>query len=106
MEKLLRKGYEVLYLIEAVDEYALSSLPEFEGKKFQNVAKEGLSIVENKEKLERIKKEYEPLTGWLTDVALKDKVDTLTLGSTSVVGGTGCPVISGPFKTRKRSSVS
>lgn len=74
LEKLLRKNYEVLYLIEAVDEYALSSLPEFEGKKFQNVAKEGLSIVENKEKLELLKKEYEPLTGWLTDVALKDMV--------------------------------
>ncbi|XP_065223336.1 endoplasmin homolog [Planococcus citri] len=74
LEKLLRKGYEVLYLIEAVDEYALSSLPEFEGKKFQNVAKEGLSIAENKEKLEQIKKDYEPLTAWLTENALKDMV--------------------------------
>lgn len=74
LEKLLRKGYEVLYLIEAVDEYALSSLPEFEGKKFQNVAKEGLTISENKEKLEQIKKDFEPLTGWLTDAALKDMV--------------------------------
>lgn len=74
LEKLLRKGYEVLYLIEAVDEYALSSLPEFEGKKFQNVAKEGLSIAENKEKLEQIKKDFEPLTAWLTENALKDMV--------------------------------
>lgn len=35
VERLLKKGYEVLYLIEAVDEYAISALPEFEGKKFQ-----------------------------------------------------------------------
>merc|ERR1711936_1227903 len=44
VERLLKKGYEILYLTEAVDEYAISALPEFEGKKFQNVAKEGFSI--------------------------------------------------------------
>ena len=44
VERLLKKGFEVLYLTEAVDEYAISALPEFEGKKFQNVAKEGFSI--------------------------------------------------------------
>ncbi len=37
VERLLKKGYEVLFLIKTVDEYAISSLPEFEGKKFQNV---------------------------------------------------------------------
>lgn len=42
VEALLKKGYEVLFLIEPVDEYCMQSLPEFEGKKFQNVAKEGL----------------------------------------------------------------
>ena len=35
VERLLKKGYEVLYLVEPVDEYTLQSLPEFEGKKFQ-----------------------------------------------------------------------
>merc|ERR1712111_93038 len=44
VERLLKKGFEVLYLTEAVDEYAISALPEFEGKKFQNVAKEGVDI--------------------------------------------------------------
>ncbi|MBH0219741.1 molecular chaperone HtpG, partial [Listeria monocytogenes] len=33
-ERLVRRGYEVLYLTEAVDEYCLSSLPEYDGKKF------------------------------------------------------------------------
>ena len=40
----MKKGYEVLYLTEAVDEYCIQSLPEFEGKKFQNVAKEGVKL--------------------------------------------------------------
>lgn len=74
VERLHKKGYEVLYLIEAIDEYAISSLPEFEGKKFQNAAKEGLTLSQNKEKLEKMNTEYEPLTKWLAETALKDKV--------------------------------
>lgn len=74
VERLSKKGYEVLYLTEAVDEYAISGLPEFEGKKFQNVAKEGFSLDEGekaKERLEQLKTTFEPLTKWLTDL-LKD----------------------------------
>ncbi|KAI5749327.1 hypothetical protein M8J76_006476 [Diaphorina citri] len=74
VERLLRKGYEILYLVEAVDEYTLSSLPEFEGKKFQNIAKEGLSISANKEKMEALKTQYEPLLKWLSEKALKDQI--------------------------------
>jgi len=43
VERLIKKGYEVLFLDEAVDEYCLSAIPEFEGKKFQNVAKDGFN---------------------------------------------------------------
>lgn len=74
VERLLRKGFEILYLIEAVDEYTLSSLPEFEGKKFQNIAKEGLSISANKEKIEALKGQFEPLLKWLGEKALKDQI--------------------------------
>ena len=77
VERLLRKGYEVIYLIEPVDEYCIQSLPEFEGKKFQNVAKEGLKLDDSekaKEAKEAMEKEYEGLVGWLKDDALKDKV--------------------------------
>ncbi|CAH2106915.1 unnamed protein product [Euphydryas editha] len=69
-ERLVRSGYEVLYLTEAVDEYCLSSLPEYEGKKFQNIAKEIFDLNENeqqKERWEAYKKEMEPLTRWLGD---------------------------------------
>ncbi|EFO23822.1 endoplasmin [Loa loa] len=78
VERLLKKGYEVLYLVEAVDEYAIQSMPEFDGKKFQNAAKEGLKIDDgekNKEMQEQLEKEYEPLTDWLKNVALKDKIE-------------------------------
>ena len=71
------KGYEVLYLTEAIDEYSISALPEFEGKKFQNVAKEGFQLDEGekaKQKFEETKTEFEPLTKWLSEEALKDQV--------------------------------
>jgi len=78
VERLLKKGYEVIYMIEPVDEYCAQSLPEFEGKKFQNVAKEGLKLDDSekaKERKEELAKEYEPLLTWLKDDALKDKIE-------------------------------
>ncbi|XP_053684533.1 endoplasmin [Sabethes cyaneus] len=77
VERLLSRGYEVLYLVEAVDEYSISALPEFDGKKFQNVAKEGFVLNESEEskaKFDELKTEFEPLLKWLNDVALKDKI--------------------------------
>jgi heat shock protein beta len=78
VERLIKKGYEVLYLTEAVDEYAISALPEFEGKKFQNVAKEGFSIDGDseaaKQKKEELKERFEPLMKWLQEDALKDHI--------------------------------
>ncbi|XP_019627224.1 PREDICTED: endoplasmin-like [Branchiostoma belcheri] len=82
VERLLKKGYEVLYLVEPVDEYCIQSLPEFDGKKFQNVAKDGLKIDESekvKEKREEMEKEYETLLTWLKDSALKDQIEKARL---------------------------
>jgi len=78
VERLIKKGYEVLYLTEAVDEYAISALPEFEGKKFQNVAKEGFSIDGDTEaakaRKEAVKEKFDPLLKWLGEDALKDHI--------------------------------
>jgi len=78
VERLIKKGYEVLYLTEAVDEYAISALPEFEGKKFQNVAKEGFSIDGDtdaaKARKEAVKEKFDPLLKWLGEDSLKDHI--------------------------------
>ncbi|XP_023673629.2 endoplasmin-like isoform X1 [Paramormyrops kingsleyae] len=82
VERLLKKGYEVIYLIEPVDEYCIQALPEFDGKRFQNVAKEGVNFDETdqaKEKREALEKEFEPLTTWMKDKALKDKIEKAVL---------------------------
>ncbi|XP_034947148.1 endoplasmin [Chelonus insularis] len=70
VERLVKKGYEVLYLTEAIDEHSISPLPQFEGKKFQSVAKEGLTLDESPkamEKMKELKATFEPLIKWLGD---------------------------------------
>ena len=82
VERLLKKGYEVLYLVEAVDEYCIQSLPEFEGKKFQNVAKEGIKLDDSeaaKERLEALEEDYKGLMDWLKETALSDKIEKAVL---------------------------
>jgi len=67
-----------LYMTEPVDEYCVQSLPEFEGKKFQNVAKEGVKIGDEekeKAKLEALEKDFDPLLKWLKETALKDLIE-------------------------------
>lgn len=57
----------------------MQGLPEFEGKKFQNVAKEGLEFSdegeEQKEQFEELVESYKDLTTWLKDEALADLID-------------------------------
>uniref|UniRef100_A0A672RTU7 Endoplasmin-like n=1 Tax=Sinocyclocheilus grahami TaxID=75366 RepID=A0A672RTU7_SINGR len=82
VEKLLKKGYEVVYLTEPVDEYCIQALPEFDGKRFQNVAKEGVKFDESdkaKEKREALEKDFEPLTTWMKEKALKDNIEKAVL---------------------------
>lgn len=82
VERLLKKGYEVLYLVEAVDEYAISAIPEYDGKKFQNVAKEGFTLADSessKQQLEQFRTQYEPLIKWLSDDALKEHIAKATV---------------------------
>merc|ERR1711935_519120 len=43
-ERLVKKGYEVLYMTEPIDEYAVQQLKEYDGKKLLSVSKEGLKL--------------------------------------------------------------
>ncbi|GAB6020044.1 hypothetical protein CHUAL_002791 [Chamberlinius hualienensis] len=95
VEKLIKKGYEVLYLVEAVDEYAINALPEFEGKKFQNVAKEGFTFPGQKEYLEKAKERFEPLLKWLQESALKDKILKATVSER--LTDSPCALVAGMF---------
>merc|ERR1711991_906916 len=76
LENLRKKGLEVLYMVDPVDEYAVQQLKEFDGKKLKSTTKEGLDIgdEDEKKKLEELKAEFEPLTKLMKEV-LGDKVE-------------------------------
>jgi hypothetical protein len=44
VEKLIQKGYEVIFFTEAIDEYVMTHLTEFDDKKFQDASKDDLKL--------------------------------------------------------------
>ena len=71
LEKLKRKGFEVLFLIDPIDEYAVQQLKEFEGKKLVCATKEGLKLTETEEEkaaYETLKKDTEGLCTFIKEV--------------------------------------
>ena len=63
VELVKDKGFEILYLTEYMDEFAIQTLMEFEGKKFINVCSKDLNLntEEENKKLEKFNKEHEDL---------------------------------------------
>merc|ERR1711906_9292 len=49
LEKLKQKGYEVLFMIEPIDEYCVQQLKEYDGKKLVCATKEGLNLADDDE---------------------------------------------------------
>jgi molecular chaperone HtpG len=82
LETLRKKGLEVLYMVDPVDEYAVQQLKEFDGKKLKSTTKEGLDIEDEdeKKKIEELKAEFEPLTKLMKEV-LGDKVEKVICSS-------------------------
>ena len=71
-----KKGHEVRYMADPVDEYAVHQLKEFDGKKLKPTTKEALDFGDQDEKktLEELKIESESLRKWMKK-ALGDKVE-------------------------------
>merc|ERR1712078_210407 len=82
LEALRKKGLEVLYMVDPIDEYAVQQLKEFDGKKLKSTTKEGLEIddEDEKKKIEELKAEFEPLTKLMKEV-LGDKVEKVLISS-------------------------
>ena len=52
------------------------ALPEFDGKRFQNVAKEGVETSDDSKNFqEKMEKKFEPLLTWLKETALREKIE-------------------------------
>ncbi|MDW5325243.1 molecular chaperone HtpG [Plantactinospora sp. KLBMP9567] len=86
MEAFRAKGYEVLLLTDPIDEMWVSSVPEFDGKKFQSIAKGQVDLDTDEEKestgaeREQQEKDFADLLGWLT-TQLAENVKEVRLSS-------------------------
>merc|ERR1712100_371074 len=49
VETLKKKGYEVLYLVDPIDEYVIQQLKDYEEKKLRNCSKEGLDLEDDED---------------------------------------------------------
>eukprot|EP00250_Pteridium_aquilinum_P019407 c24419_g2_i1 orf=224-2569(+) len=66
MEKLVERGYEVLFLTEPLDELSISALKSFKGKDFVDVSKEDFEL-DDDEGQEQLEEEFGPLCDWMKD---------------------------------------
>merc|ERR1712196_14890 len=82
-EKLKKKGFEVIYMTEPIDEYTVQQLKEYEGKKLLCATKEGLKMTESdeeKKKFEEAKAKTEGLCKLIKEV-LDTKVDKVVVSN-------------------------
>ena len=82
IEKVLEKGYEVLYFTDSVDEFMVSVINEYNEKKFKSIQKGDLDLSTKEEKAEIKKKQEESkdLIAAIKDV-LKDDVTDVKLSN-------------------------
>lgn len=89
LEAAKKKNIEVLYLDEAIDEYTMQHLGEYDGHKLQSLSKEGLKFGDEdedvlKERAKIYKENFRPLTKYLKElftgkvgkVSVSQRVDT------------------------------
>ena len=82
VEGLKSRGFEVLYMVDPIDEYSVQQLKDYQEKKLRNVSKEGLELdtdEEEKKRIEEEKAKFEPLCKHMKDV-LGDKVEKVVVG--------------------------
>merc|ERR1712177_91859 len=96
LEGVKKKGYEVLYMTDPIDEYAIQQLKEFDDKKLVCASKEGLDMEktdEEKKKEEEEVKSYEALCKKIKEI-LGDKVEKVVV-SHRIVDSPCCLVTGG-----------
>ena len=97
IESLKKRGYEVVYMIDPIDEYVIQQLKEYDGKKLKNCTKEGLDLdqtEDEKKKFEEQKAAYEGLCKLIKEV-LGDKVEKVQVGQR--IADSPCVLVTSEF---------
>ncbi|KAF7294710.1 HATPase-c domain-containing protein [Mycena indigotica] len=97
LEVLKKKGFEVLLLVDPIDEYAITQLKEFDGKKLICVSKEGLELEETEEEKAAREAEVAAFSDLCTTVkdALGDKVEKVVISNR--ITDSPCVLVTGQF---------
>jgi len=83
VERVRKRGYEVIYMVDPIDEYSVQQLKEYDGKKLVCVTKEGLELPEDEEekkKLEEAKAKFEGLCKVMKEI-LDKKVEKVVVSN-------------------------
>lgn len=83
LETLKRKGYEVLYMVDAMDEYMMQQLREFDGKQFKCITRDGSLFDDESEDDKKAKeekaKEFEALCTKMKEIINDPNVTAVKL---------------------------
>merc|ERR1712194_573205 len=77
IERCKKRNFEVLFMVDPIDEYCVQQLKEYDGKKLVSVTKEGLKFDESedeKKAQEELKADFEPLCKLMKEI-LGDKTE-------------------------------
>jgi len=97
LEALKKKGFDVLFMVDPIDEYAVQQLKDFQGKKLVSVTKEGLDLEltpEEKKAKEEEKASFDALCKKIQEI-LGSLVEKVTISDRIV--GSPCVLVTGEF---------
>ncbi|KAG6776590.1 endoplasmin [Populus alba x Populus x berolinensis] len=94
LERLKKKGYEVIYFTDPVDEYLMQYLMDYEDQKFQNVSKEGLKLGKDS-KAKELKESFKELTKWWKGALASENVDDVKISNR--LADTPCVVVTSKY---------
>ena len=97
IEMLKKRGFEVLYMVEPIDEYAVTQMREYDGKKLVCVTKEGLEFPEDEEekkRFEELKASFEPTCKKIKDI-LGNRVEKVTVSNRLI--SSPCCIVTSTF---------
>merc|ERR1711997_1445710 len=97
IEKCKKRNYEVLYMVDPIDEYCVQQLKEYDGKKLVSVTKEGLKFEETEEEKkawEELTADFEPLCKLMKEI-LGDKTEKVVMSER--VTESPCVLVTGEY---------